>query len=74
MLARIKLNPVSGPTTDDFYNVQFAARNGTILINDFAVASKQASRGRVQWAAAASSASTMPRTAGWSATTSAMAT
>jgi len=38
-------NPVSGPTTDDFYNVQFAA-NGTILINDFAVASKQGKPGQ----------------------------
>jgi len=37
VLARIKLNPASGPATDDFYNVQFVARNGAVLINDFAV-------------------------------------
>jgi serine/threonine protein kinase len=46
ILARIKLNPASGPTTDDFYNVQFAARNGTILINDFAVVGKQGKPGQ----------------------------
>jgi len=44
ILARIKLNPASGPTTDNFYNVQFAAQNGAVLINDFAVV-KQGKRG-----------------------------
>jgi hypothetical protein len=46
VLARIKLNPASGPSTDNFYNVQFAARNGTILINDFAVVGKQGKQGQ----------------------------
>jgi hypothetical protein len=41
VLARIKLNPASGPTTNDFYNVQFVAQNGSVLINDFAVVGKQ---------------------------------
>jgi eukaryotic-like serine/threonine-protein kinase len=45
VLARIKLNPAGGPATDNFYNVQFAARNGTILVNDFAVAGRQGKQG-----------------------------
>ncbi|HYS35710.1 MAG TPA: serine/threonine-protein kinase [Pseudonocardiaceae bacterium] len=44
VLARIKLNPATGTATDNFYNVQFAAQNGAILINDFAVV-KQGKRG-----------------------------
>ncbi|HEX4724654.1 MAG TPA: serine/threonine-protein kinase [Pseudonocardiaceae bacterium] len=45
VLARIKLNPAQGPTTDDFYNVQFVSQNGSILINDFSVVGKPVRHG-----------------------------
>ncbi|HEY3606429.1 MAG TPA: protein kinase [Pseudonocardiaceae bacterium] len=45
VLARIKLSPATGPTTDDFYNVQFAAQNGSVLINNFAVVGRQGKQG-----------------------------
>ena len=45
VLARIRLNPNQGQTTDDFYNVQFVSQNGQILINDFSVAGKPGRHG-----------------------------
>ncbi len=45
MLARIKLNPAQGQTTDDLYNVQFLSQNGSVLINDFSVVGKPGRHG-----------------------------